>query len=170
MTQLQGPTKGECEGNQDKCSVAGCPKFGGLGRPNRDGQRRVKGCGDPAARGKRNRTKGDSKARRARKVLGLAGANTRHEEHWGGPIRVEVKSGAFAKPVATKYYLARAQSEAQRPIGDIRPFVLVVMPDGTREGLAVLRLSDLADIVAAGSSPTGPLSEVRDDAATGRTA
>ena len=147
MTEFLGPTKGQCEGNQEKCSFDDCPRFGGLGRPARDGKRRVKLCGDPTARGKRNRSKGDLKARQARKALNLQGVNSRHEEHWGGPIRVEAKSGAFAKPVATKYYLARAQSEPHRPLGDNRPFVLVVMPDGSSEGLAVITVSDLANLM-----------------------
>lgn len=133
--------KGECQGNQDRCTLEQCPKFGLLGRAGRDGKRRVKGCGDPVARGKRNRAKGDSKARRARKMLGIAGANTRHEELWGGAVRVEVKAGAQIEPIATRYRLAEQQSEQHRAIGDIRPFVLVTMPDGERDGLVVLRLS-----------------------------
>lgn len=135
-SELLGPRKGDCE--------CGCGIFGTLRRRPLN---HVRGCPCKRCQGKRNRTKGDSKARQARKTLGLAGVNSRHEEHWGGPLRIEVKSGSFAKPVATKYYLARAQSEAHRPIGDTRPFVLVVMPDGTSEGLAVIRLKDLATLV-----------------------
>jgi hypothetical protein len=41
--------KGECQGNQDKCNADGCPKFGLLLKPARDGKRRIKGCNDPAA-------------------------------------------------------------------------------------------------------------------------
>ena len=63
--------KGECQGNRDKCNLPECPKFGLLSRPSRDGKRRVRGCNDPAARGKRNRTKGDAKARHARRKLGI---------------------------------------------------------------------------------------------------
>lgn len=134
--------KGDCQGRRDRCTLGdACPKFGTLGRPARDGSRRVKGCGDPVARGRRNRAKGDSKARRARKMLGIAGANTRHEELWGGAVRVEVKAGAQIEPIATRYRLAEQQSEQHRAIGDIRPFVLVTMPDGERDGLVVLRLS-----------------------------
>ena len=66
--------------------------------------------------GKRNRSKGDSKARVARKALGLTGANTRHEEHWGGGLRVEVKAGAQVGPIWTRFRDARNQSEVQRPI------------------------------------------------------
>lgn len=145
------PRKGECQGDVDRCSLKDkCPAFGLLGKPGRDGKRRVKGCGDPRARGKRNRAKGDSKARRARKMLGIPGANTRHEELWGGPARVEVKSGSFATPIQTKYLAARSQSEAHRAIGDIRPFMLIVMPDGSSDGLAVLSLRDLANLLGEG--------------------
>ena len=133
--------KGECQGNQDRCTLETCPKFGLLGKASRDGKRRVKGCGDPVARGKRNRAKGDSKARRARKMLGIAGANTRHEELWGGAVRVEVKSGAQISPIITRYKNAEQQSEQHRAIGDIRPFILVAMPDGETDGLCVMRLS-----------------------------
>ena len=41
--------KGECQGNQDKCNAEGCPKFGLLLKPARDGKRGIKGCNDPAA-------------------------------------------------------------------------------------------------------------------------
>jgi hypothetical protein len=141
--------KGECQGNADRCTLGdGCPKFGLLLRESRDGKRRIKGCGDPVARGKRNRSKGDSKARRARKMLGIAGANTRHEELWGGALRVEMKAGAQIEPIATRFRAAYAQSQASRSVGDIRPFVLVAMPDGESDGLAVMRLSVLSDLLA----------------------
>ena len=140
--------KGECQGNADRCTLGDdCPKFGLLLRESRDGKRRIKGCGDPVARGKRNRAKGDSKARRARKMLGIAGANTRHEELWGGALRVEMKAGAQIEPIATRFRAAHAQSQASRSIGDIRPFVLVAMPDGESDGLAVMRLSVLSDLL-----------------------
>lgn len=138
--------KGECEGKQDKCNAVGCPKYGSLGRAGNDGKRRIKGCGDPTARGKRNRAKGDSKARRARKQLGIQGANTRHEELWGGDLRVEVKSGAQVAPIWTRYLLAENQSKQAKPIGDARPFALIAMPDDTREGLVVMRLSSFAQL------------------------
>lgn len=140
--------KGECEGRRDRCTLGdACPKFGLLGRAGRDGARRVKGCGDPVARGKRNRAKGDSKARRARKMLGIAGANTRHEELWGGALRVEIKAGAQIQPIVTRFTAAQQQSEQHRALGDIRPFVLVAMPDGESDGLCVLRLSHMSQII-----------------------
>jgi len=140
--------KGDCDGRRDRCTLGdACPKFGTLGRPARDGKRRVKGCGDPVARGRRNRAKGDSKARRARKMLGIAGANTRHEELWGGALRVEMKAGAQVSPIVTRYRAAEQQSDAARALGDIRPFVLVAMPDGDSDGLCVMRLSVLSDLL-----------------------
>lgn len=136
--------KGECQGNREKCNIADCPKFGTLGRPDRSNIRRIRGCGDPAARGKRNRAKGDSKARRARKMLGIGGANTRHEELWGGHIRLEVKAGAQVGPIATRFRSAEVQSNQVRPIGDVRPFAMVAMPDGETDGIVLMRLSQFA--------------------------
>ena len=112
--------KGECEGNRDKCNLPECPKFGLLGRASRDGKRRVRGCNDPAARGKRNRTKGDAKARHARRKLGLSAtgnAGSRHEEHWAGFFRVEVKAGLQVGPLATRFYAAKTQSDASKALG-----------------------------------------------------
>jgi hypothetical protein len=143
--------KGECEGNRDKCTTEGCPRYGTLGRPARDGKRRIKGCGDPVARGKRNRTKGDSKARIARKKLGLAAtgnAGTRHEEHWGGLFRVEVKAGAQVGPIFTRFLAARAQSEASKSLGDIRPFAMIAMPDGSSDGIVLMGLEEFAELLA----------------------
>ena len=147
----QQERKGECQGNREKCGVEGCPKFGTLGRAGRDGKRRIRGCEDPAARGRRNRAKGDGKARRVRKQLNLGGANTRHEELWGGAVRVEIKAGAQVGPIATRFRAAEQQSGASRALGDIRPFVFVAMPDDWgSEGLAIMRLSAFADLLNGG--------------------
>lgn len=148
---LEQNRKGECEGRKDKCTIAGCPKYGTLGREGRDGKRRVKGCGDPVARGRRNRTKGDSKARRARKKLGLAAtgnAGTRHEEHWGGMFRVEVKAGSQVGPIATRFDAARSQSEASKALGDVRPFAMIAMPDGSSDGIVLMSLTEFAELLA----------------------
>jgi len=139
--------KADCEGNQEKCSNDSCPLFGTLGKQGRDGKRRVKGCNDPVARGKRNRAKGDSKARRARKTLGIGGVNSRHEELWGGVFRVEVKAGKQIEPIWTRYLLAEQQSEQARALGDPRPFVMIAMPDGSSDGLVVGRLSKLGELL-----------------------
>lgn len=87
-----------------------------------------------ACRGARNRRSGMRKQREARKALeALTGAEAArfsgqlgNEESWTGlGIRVEVKSGAVAGPVWTKYAAAEAQSAASKAIGDVRPFVFV---------------------------------------------
>ena len=127
---------------KDKRDCAcGCGLFG-TGRKSPEGH--IRGCVCPRCRGQRNRSKGDSKALKARKVLGIAGANTRHEELWGGDIRVEVKAGAQVNPIATRYIAAERQSEQHRAIADPRPFILVAMPDGMSDGLIVMRLSAFA--------------------------
>lgn len=143
--------KGECQGNKDKCTISDCPKFGLLGRPSRDNKRRVKGCGDPVARGKRNRTKGDSKARLARRKLGLSAtgnAGSRHEEHWGGFFRVEVKAGAQVGPIATRFYDAKTQSDASKALGDIRPFAMIAMPEGKSDGIVLMTLNEFAELIS----------------------
>ena len=143
--------KGFCEGNRDRCNaiVNGmpCPLFGTLTKPSRDGKRRVKYCNDAVAKGRRNRRKGDKKASDVRRALNLKGANTRHEEHWGGILRVEVKSGAQVQPIETRFRLAELQSEQQRPLGDTRPFVMGAMPDGTRDGIILCRLSVFKELL-----------------------
>jgi hypothetical protein len=129
---LPGPIKDRC--------ACGCGVFGTL-RKRPEGH--VRGCDCPRCRGKRNRAKGDAKARKARKALNIPGANSRHEEAWSGSVRVEVKAGAQVGPIATRFNQARLQSEAARPIGDHRPFVMVAMPDDSNDGIVLCRLSDI---------------------------
>lgn len=150
---MNNERKGECQGNQEKCNAEGCPLFGTLGRPDRGNLRRVRGCSDPAARGRRNRRKGDSKARRARKKLGLGGHLTRHEENWGGAFRTEIKAGIQVGPIATRFQAAKAQSDAAKALGDIRPFVMVAMPDGTTDGIVLMSLSEFSDLAALLTNP-----------------
>lgn len=119
--------------------VCGCGLFG---TPRKRPEGHIRGCGCPKCRGKRNRAKGDLKARQARKALGITGVNSRHEEVWGGDVRVEVKAGAQIKPVFSAFLRCEQQSEQHRPLGDHRPFMLVCMPDGTSDGLIVMRLRD----------------------------
>jgi len=143
--------KGECQGDKEKCNLADCPKFGLLGRPSRDGKRRVRGCNDPAARGKRNRTKGDAKARHARRKLGLSAtghAGSRHEEHWSGFFRVEVKAGAQVKAIKTKFNDAHNQSNYAKALGDNRPFVMVAMPEGNSDGIVLMTLNEFSELIS----------------------
>jgi len=139
------PFTGSIPKDQGECGC-GCGLFGAL-RRRPEGHVRL--CQCPRCQGKRSRQKGDSKARKARKALGIAGANTRHEELWGGGVRVEVKAGKQVGPVWTRFLLAEGQSEQARPIGDPRPFVFVAMPEGTSDGLVVFRLSQVAAVLDA---------------------
>ena len=147
-----GPVKGECG--------CGCGDFGALRkRPGRDGTVHTKRCGCGSCQGRRNRDMGDRKARQARRRLGLGGANTRHEEHWRGRLRVESKAGEQVGPIATRFQAAEAQSAAQRAIGDDRPFAFVAMPAGWgSDGIVLVRLSEwersIGPLLEAG--PPGP--------------
>lgn len=122
--------------------ACGCGLFG---TPLKRPEGHVRGCGCPRCRGKRNRAKGDSKARTARKKLGITGVNSRHEEVWGGRCRVEMKAGKQVDPIATRFNQARLQSEVARPIGDHRRFMMIAMPEGTTDGIILMRLSDFVD-------------------------
>ena len=117
---------------------------------------RTKPC--KACQGARNRRSGMRKQREARKALeAVTGAEAArfvgqlgNEEAWHGlPLRVEVKSGAIASPVWTKYAAAEAQSAQSKAIGDSRPFVFIAMGTRTSDGLLVCRLSELNRVVEA---------------------
>lgn len=139
---------------RDDCGC-GCGLFGALKRSDKRGVRHVKGCTCPVCRGKNNRAKGDAKARKARKALGIPGANTRHEELHGGGVRWECKSGAQVRPAITAFERMRDQSEAARAIADIRPFIGVAMPDNSADGIVMFRLSDLHSVLAALAEQVG---------------
>ena len=147
--------KGECQGNQAKCGIDGCPRFGTLGRPARDNQRRVRGCGDPVSRGKRSRTKGLSKQRTARKRLGVAPSNKfgdGNEENWQDQLFAnEVKAGKQIQPAVTAWLRIEAQVKSnEADFGSRRkPARAVLMPDDWgNEGLVMMRLSAWEEIVA----------------------
>ena len=136
--------KGECG--------CGCGLFGTLKKPNRAGIRCVKrDCKCASCRGRANKRKGQRKQASAVTALGIPRSSIHpgHEEFLPGSLRVEVKAGAQIKPAVTAYLRCEAQSEAERPIGDHRPFAAVMMPDGTKDGLVVVRLSNLNEFVAA---------------------
>lgn len=139
----------------------GFPKVKGETRPwtcRKDDEActRTKPCN--TCRGARNRRSGMRKQREARKSLeALTGVQAAqfagqlgNEEAWSGlPLRVEVKSGAVAGPVWTKYAAAEAQAAQSKAIGDVRPFVFIAMGQRTSDGLMVCRLSELARVVEA---------------------
>ena len=135
--------KGDCQGNKEKCKLADCPKFGTLGRPARDGNRRVKGCADPTARGKRSRTKGLSKQRTARKRLGVAPSNKFGDAN-------EVKAGKQIGAAVTAWNRIEAQVRSnEADYGSRRkPTRAILMPDDWgKEGLVIVRLSTWEDLI-----------------------
>ena len=144
----QGPDKGECQGDKERCSRPDCPIFGTLLKPSRDGNRRIRGCGDPSARGKRNKQKGQRTQRKVANKLGIpAGMGGGNEETWQSSLRIEVKSGAQVRPAVTAYLRQKTQSEASRPIGDNRPFAAVAVYEGFE--IVMFEIDRVSDVVAA---------------------
>ena len=120
------------------------------------GQKTVKkreGWSDNQKRGLTNKNKGRRKQNLARKKLKIPDTKFRsqmgNEESWQGEVRVEVKAGKQVQTLWTKYQKAYEQSDANRRIGDTRPFMFVAMPDGTSNGLVVVELDKLDEVVFA---------------------
>ena len=120
------------------------------------GQKTVKkreGWSDNQKRGLTNKNKGRRKQNLARKKLKIPYTKFRsqmgNEESWQGEVRVEVKAGKQVQTLWTKYQKAKEQSDANTRIGDTRPFMFVAMPDGTSNGLVVVELDKLDEVVFA---------------------
>ncbi len=124
-------------------------RYGRLRKPKKDGTRHIYDCRCRSCTNKRSPQKGDRKALIARKVLGIEGVNSRHEEVWGGSLRVEIKAGKQISPAVTAFKKCEAQSEAARSVGDVRPFAAVWMPDGSSDGVLACNLSDAYDVAVA---------------------
>lgn len=103
--------------------------------------------------GARSRRKGQKKQRMAAKAMGIKpsrfASQMGHEENLRGVVRIEVKAGAQVGPIATRFLAAEAQSNAAKAQGDPRPFVMVAMPDGMTDGLAIVRTSDWPAVISA---------------------
>lgn len=134
----------------DGCGLDGCPA---VGPPTSNGH--PKGCGNscPKCRGRRNRKKGLSKQREARKRLGVAPQKfgDSNEERWEDNVFAnEVKAGLQVGAAGRWFLKAEAQAFANRADhGDRRlPARVTVMPDGWgREGIVMVRLSTWEQIV-----------------------
>jgi hypothetical protein len=103
-------------------------------------------------RGLRNKNKGRRKQNLARKKLGIPNAKFRsnmgNEENWGGQVRVEVKAGKQIESIWKKYLAAKLQSDVNNnAIGNTKPFLFVVMPDGVTNGLVICELDKFEDVV-----------------------
>lgn len=146
----QGPTKGDCEGNQDRCTRDDCPLFGTLLTNGR-----IRGCGDPVARGRRNKRKGQRAQRQVANKLGIpTGWGGGNEETWQSNLRLEVKAGKQVAPVINAYRRQKAQSDANKSIGDNRPFAAVCVHDGLE--LLAFDLRYVKDVLTAIEEQLGP--------------
>lgn len=126
-------------------------------RAGNDGCERTKPC--RSCLGRRVRRRGQKDQRRGVRALenlyGVDAAQWRglmaNEENYNHlPVRTENKGGQAASVVATKFLASESQSEAARPVGDVRPFVATFIPPGWGEndGLIVIRLSKLPQVMA----------------------
>lgn len=114
----------------------------------------IRECTCYSCKGRRNRQKGKTKQRQARRglektfqtIAGPTSVSTSDEENWRLPVRAEIKAGGMAKTVDTFYRNTKAQSDVQKAIGDARPFIAVAMVDGSTDGLVVVRMSDLIQL------------------------
>lgn len=148
VTPIMKENVGACGCGLDKCNAYGTLRA----KPHKDGTLCCRrGCPCPRCRGGGNRRAGARGQRKAMVGLGVpvGTLSPGHEEHALGTVRLEVKSGKQAGPVATAYLKAEAQSEEARPFGDHRPFVACFEPLGWSDGLVVIRRSRLAETVAA---------------------
>ena len=136
---LPGPEKGDCP--------CGCGKFGTI----KMGNGHVKGCPCRSCMGRRNRLKGRDKQRRAQRALIGSGSHAHaHEENWSDQLfATEVKAGGQVKTVQTFWLKHEAQIIANRPDfgGQHKASRLVAMPDGTSDGIVMVKLSAWEDII-----------------------
>lgn len=150
---LPGPFKGSCQGDRDRCTRTDCPMFGSLLKANRDGLRRIRGCGDMVKRNTRNRSSGLARQRVARKALGVPPNKfgDANEERWSDAIFAnEIKSGAQVKPAATAYLKAERQILANEPDhgGKRLPARVTLMPeDFGDDGIVMVRLFTWRDVI-----------------------
>jgi hypothetical protein len=140
--------KSACEGRREDCTREDCPLLGSLLKPNKDGKRRIKNCGDPVARGVRARRKGKRAQRAVANKLGIpTGIEGGNEETWRSALRIEVKQGRQVQAAVTAYKRTRDQSELVRFVGDNRPFMGVVVNEGLE--VCLVALDDLEDVAHA---------------------
>jgi hypothetical protein len=111
-----------------------------------------KDCHCTKCRNRRNRAKGRTKQNIVRKKLNIPsnrfhGADA-HEENWIAGFRAEVKAGKQIQPLATAFYKAKAQSDANhKSIGSqSKPFIHIAMPDGTTNGIISFELNDVENV------------------------
>ncbi len=120
------------------------------------GQKTVKktdGWTEAQKRGKRSRNKGMRKQNEARKQLRIPNAKFRsnmgNEENWRGNLRFEVKAGKQIESIWNKFKKMEEQSDVNNPEYGTgrRPFVGVIKPDGTSDGLVMFKISDIENVI-----------------------
>jgi hypothetical protein len=147
----------------------GCGAFGLLSKPFKNGIQHVRGCarsGCKQCRGRASKRTGGKAQRTAKKLLAVpatSSIHTGHEEHAGGLVRFEAKSGAQIRPLVTAFTKADKQSEAARAIGDARPTVVMALlqPEG-KEAIVAFRASNalqMRETVAAMAMQMGLISD-----------
>tara|TARA_B100001939_G_scaffold342658_1_gene354100 strand:+ start:2053 stop:2565 length:513 start_codon:yes stop_codon:yes gene_type:complete len=125
-------------------------KGSGMGQKNK---KDTSNWSDAQKRGRRSRNKGMRKQNEARKQLRVPNARFRsnmgNEENWRGELRFEVKAGKQIQTIWTKFLKMEEQSNAnQAEFGSgKKPFVGVLKPDGTSDGLVMFRISDIENVV-----------------------
>jgi len=122
----------------------------GIGQKNR---KDTSNWSDAQKRGRRSRNKGMRKQNEARKQLRIPNARFRsnmgNEENWRGELRFEVKAGKQIETIWKKYLQMEEQSnknQANYGSGS-KPFVGVLKPDGTTDGLVMFRISEIENVV-----------------------
>ena len=93
------------------------------------------------------------KQREARKQLKIPNSKFRsnmgNEENWRGELRFEVKAGKQIQTIWTKFLKMKEQSDSN--LADVgkgsKPFVAVIKPDGTSDGLVMFRISDVENVI-----------------------
>tara|TARA_B100000424_G_scaffold170212_2_gene131075 strand:- start:4795 stop:5304 length:510 start_codon:yes stop_codon:yes gene_type:complete len=104
-------------------------------------------------RGKRSRNKGMRKQNEARKQLRVPNARFRsnmgNEENWRGNLRFEVKAGKQIQSIWNKFLDMETQSSKNLATfgSDSKPFVGILKPDGTTDGLVMFRIKDVENVV-----------------------
>lgn len=135
------------------CSVEGTPKR----KASKDSLHHAHLCKCRSCIGTRNRRGGMKAQRKFQKEAKIKQAAWRgangNEESWRDPFRWELKSGAQVRPAVTAYLRQRQQAEANRPVGDVRPFAAGMSYSGT--SIVCVSAADWASHVAPLLEETG---------------
>jgi hypothetical protein len=141
---LQGPTKTDCP---DGCGLFGKLTTGGF----------VKGCPGAASTRSQHSLRGNKSQRKVARRLGvtLYGLGPGAEQNWRACWRTEVKDDQRSRSIDTFYRSTKAQSDKDKGLGDIRPFVPIAVHDGREYAVIPMEQMDNALIAWAERPPRG---------------